>query len=336
MMLIVEKIMAERDRSPIVSVLMTVYNGEKYLKDAVKSILSQSFTDFEFVIVDDGSSDRSLEVLQEFNDPRIRLVLRDHQGLVPALNAGLATCVGKYVARMDADDVADPSRLNTQCAYLDNHNDTDFVCSDIYTIDAGGRVSGEQCDRYDNDKLRDGLLFRKKIKPVIHPTIMARRDVLVRLGGYREFVSSEDHDLWLRAVDSHGFFRIPQKLLFYRIHGGGVSRAKGSLQSTSSAMTAVSYLVKKRSGKDLFFEYPEVFEDLRQEVMADLDANVMIPAYAFREARLKMITGRRLSGFVGILRALLKYGPAALPFSTIKKTNSVVERAALRALSRIG
>ncbi|WJH39666.1 glycosyltransferase [Aliirhizobium terrae] len=216
---------------PKISVLMAVHDGQKYLKEAIDSILSQSFADFELIIIDDESEDATPDIIRSYDDPRIIYLRITHGGLVTALNHGFAHARGEYIARMDADDRAIASRFELQVAHLDAHPDIDVLCSDIYTIDATGARSGEQVQHgMDNDMLRDGLLGRRPMKPIIHPSVMMRRRVLEELGGYRHFNYAEDHDLWMRAVDRFSFARLEQFLLEYRVYGGGISRTKGKVR----------------------------------------------------------------------------------------------------------
>src|SRR5205823_3104415 len=123
---------------PQVTVLMTVYNGEHYLRPAMESILGQTFTDFEFLIIDDGSTDGSVEIIRSYHDPRIRLYVEPHRGLVPALNRGLSLARGRYIAHMDADDLADVRQLAQQVAFLDAHPAVVLVgCRIRYTDEDG-------------------------------------------------------------------------------------------------------------------------------------------------------------------------------------------------------
>ena len=317
--------------TPTISVVMPVHNGAAYLAAAIKSVLAQTQPDFELIVINDGSTDGSRDVVRGFADARIRLIDVAKGGLVKALNVGLSECRGRYVARMDADDIARPERFARQAAHLDSHPDIGVLCTDIATIDAEGRQTGVQRQAdLTSDILREGLLYRLQIKPVIHPTVMMRREVADVLGGYRGFDSAEDHDLWLRAVDRFGFARLEEILLDYRIHPGGVSRAKGAKQATSSAMSAIDYLVRRQTGIDLFSERTDLFEATAHEVCNRLEVEVLIPATAFREGRLKMLTGSPITGWTVVVRALVRYGVRALPRSATAGTRRIVDETAAR------
>src|SRR5947207_2234767 len=127
---------------PQVTVLMTVYNGERYLRPAMESILGQTFTDFEFLIIDDGSTDSSVAIIRSYHDPRIRLYVEPHRGFVSTLNRGLALARGRYIARMDADDLSDDRRLAVQVAFLDAHPRVVLVSCTSSLIDAEGKLMG--------------------------------------------------------------------------------------------------------------------------------------------------------------------------------------------------
>lgn len=316
---------------PKISVLMAAYNGEKYLHEAIDSILVQSFGDFELIIIDDESSDATPDIIRSYDDPRIVCLRIAHGGLVTALNHGFSHAKGEYIARMDADDRATENRFELQVAHLDAHAGTDIVCSDIYTIDATGARSGEQVQRgVNNDMLRDGLLGRCSMKPIIHPSVMMRRKVLEDLQGYRHFDYAEDHDLWLRAIDRFSFARLDQFLLEYRIYGGGISRTKGKNQAVASTMSAVCYLIEKQTGIDVFSQQPEDFHRLREEMTARLDEKILPPKLAFRNARLEMLNGSKFNGIFMLALVLLRHGRNALPAHNSQLTASLITELAQR------
>lgn len=319
--------------SPAISVLMTVYNAERYLRLAVKSILDQSFQDFEFIIVDDGSTDNSINIITTINDLRIRLIRAAHAGLVPALNLGLGMVQGRYVARMDADDIAHPDRLAVQIAHLQAHPQTGLVCSDVRIINADGHVVGIQREPgLTHEWLRDGLLLRRRMKPVIHPSVMMRREVCEALGGYRAFDAAEDHDFWLRALDWFEFDRLNQTLLDYRIHPGGISREKGFRQEVSSAMTVLTWLVRQRTGIDIFDQCQTLFNVMSGTIHRRLEKEVIGPALAFRAARSQLREGNSFRGMLAFAKAVLRHGPRALPDGARKGKQKIIEELVEQAI----
>lgn len=317
---------------PAVSVVMPVHNGEKYLRAAIDSVLRQTLANFELIIVNDGSTDGTAEIIQGYRDPRIRIIRLEKAGLVKALNEGIDASSGLLVARMDADDVCSSERLARQCEYMHNHPDIDILCSDVNIINANGLLIGKQVQReFNNDVLRDALLYQRTIKPIIHPSVMARKEVFSALSGYREYEAGEDHDLWLRALDRFKFARTHEVLLDYRIHSGGVSRSKSSRQAASSAMSAVNYLVKRSAGIDLFVDHPEVFRKSTAEVMMLLEEQVIPAAAAFRSARLEIQTKRRsLVPYIKLTAALVRHGRKATPSGATRTTGRIVRETADR------
>ncbi len=321
---------------PKVSVLMSVYNGGKYLRLAISSILTQEFRDFEFLIVDDGSSDDSAGLVESFNDPRVRLIRAPHEGLVSSLNLGLSEATGLYVARMDADDIARTDRLAVQVAHLDANQHTGLVCSNIRVIDAEGEVVGVQRDAWpDMASLRDGLLYRRRMKPVIHPSVMMRREVAESIGGYRHFEAAEDRDFWLRALDKYRFDRLEQDLIDYRIHPSGISREKGSRQQVSSAMSAVNWLVQQQTGVDMFAAHSELFTTVARAVRSRIEQEVLPGAIAFLTARSAIRAGDRLAGLVGLTTAVAKYGRVALPDGARIATRRIIDEVVTSACSTV-
>ena len=207
---------AMTNRTATVSVLMAVYNGDRYVAESVESILGQTYCDFEFVIVDDGSTDRSREVIARYSDPRIRLVPSpENSGLATALNRGLALCQGSLVARQDADDVSEPDRLARQVAYLEANPDVAVVGSWYRKIDSEGRDLGLRrlaCQPLD---VRWAMLFHC---PLIHSAVMFRRAPLIARGW--EYDSSikygEDYALWSRMVHELAIANVAEPLVRLR------------------------------------------------------------------------------------------------------------------------
>ncbi len=209
--------------APTISVVMPVYNAERYLAEALDSILVQTFSDFEFIILDDGSTDTSLEILRRSaaRDSRIRLISRPNTGIVGALNDALQASRGEYVARMDADDVSLPDRFERQISYLRKHADCVGVGSAILLIDADGDPICRQQWSMSHEQIEAELLQGRG--GLAHPTAMLRRADVLQVGGYRPHVQyAEDVDLWLRLGESGRLANIPDVLLNYRVHPGSL------------------------------------------------------------------------------------------------------------------
>lgn len=212
--------------TPLVSVLMPVYNGQRYLLETVNSILGQDLTCFEFIIIDDGSTDRTLQILQEVaaKDKRIRILSRANKGLVRSLNEGLAVCRGQYIARIDSDDIAKPSRLSKQVTYLEN-NDCICLGSWFDLIDQKGRFLTVTKPPLEDEKIQQLALAGHG--SICHPASMMTRKALEQVGGYDEyFIITEDLDLWLRLGEIGRLANIPESLTQYRLHEGSISEQR--------------------------------------------------------------------------------------------------------------
>ncbi len=207
---------------PLVTVLMPVHNGERFLAEAIESILSQTFQDFEFLILNDGSTDSSRSIVAGFNDARIRLLDNDHNvGVTRTLNRGIREARGHYLARMDADDLSMPGRLDAQVAHLESHPDCAVVVTFARVIDADSRPIGNARVDLSAGELERELQFHNRI---IHGAVMMRTDVVRGLGGYDETMArAQDYDLWLRISDEHAIHTLPEFLYRWRDHDRSIS-----------------------------------------------------------------------------------------------------------------
>src|SRR3989338_5797169 len=219
-------------QSPRVTVLMTVYNGASYVAEAVESVLRQTFTDFELLVIDDASTDDSMARLRRYTDSRLRLLGNDrNQGQAWSLNRGLVAARAPYVARLDQDDICLPERLERQVAVLDKEPAVTVVGTLMCGIDQRGRrqvLLGRTLRNYGS--FVGSLLLGPC--PVCHPSVMFRRDVVAELGSYDpSFSPAEDVELWTRlALARHNAYVIPQPLMLYRVHEGQQSVTKATTQ----------------------------------------------------------------------------------------------------------
>ena len=205
--------------SPSVSVCMPVYNTERYVAEAIESILAQTFTDFEFLIVDDGSTDGTLPILSRFaaRDSRIRVISRPNTGIVGALNEMLGLARADLVARMDADDMALPDRFEIQVAYLRAHPDVVCVGGEVMAIDASGRDLYLLHEPMDHEAIQELALTGSC--PLNHPSVMMRRAAVMAVGGYDpQMKHLEDLDLFLRLGEFGRLVNLPRTVLKYRVH----------------------------------------------------------------------------------------------------------------------
>jgi glycosyltransferase involved in cell wall biosynthesis len=207
-------------REPLVSVLMPVYNAERFVGEAVESILAQSYRNFEFIIVDDGSTDRSLEILKHYaaQDERIRLSSRPNAGIVVRLNEMLDEARSELIARMDADDVAMPDRFKHQVGFLLDNPDHVVVGSQVLVIDPDGDSLAVWCSEQTHEAIVDHLLNPTGGTVLCHPAVMCRRQPVVAVGKYRD-VFAEDLDLFIRLAEHGGCVaNLPLVLTKYRMH----------------------------------------------------------------------------------------------------------------------
>jgi glycosyltransferase involved in cell wall biosynthesis len=211
---------------PCVSVVMAVRNGSTYLTEAVNSILLQTLRDFELVIVDDGSSDRTPEIIAAFasRDGRVRVVTEPPHGLVPALNRGCALARAPYIARMDADDIAAPSRLSAQLESLRDVSKIGVLGTAARVIDSSGSPVGTLAFPLTDSEIRALLEVQNAF---VHPSVMFRREVFADVGGYRSVaLDAEDYDLWLRMAEVTQLANLEEILLDYRVHPDNVTSSK--------------------------------------------------------------------------------------------------------------
>ncbi len=213
---------------PLVSIVMPVYNTAPFLEEAVMSILNQTFTDFEFIIIDDGSTDGSLDLLKTFRDERIILISNGiNRGLVFTLHRGLKAAQGRYIARMDADDVAVPDRLKLQVAYLQSHPTADLVASCVELIDEAGEPFGIWPDDTEHVTPRSIRSFLPTNNSLAHPTVLAKAEIIQALGYRAAQPDAEDYDLWLRwASAGYSIHKIPDSLVRHRIREGSFTRQR--------------------------------------------------------------------------------------------------------------
>jgi len=211
--------------NPKVSIVMPLYNAEQFVRSAVESILNQTYTNFEFLIINDSATDSSRKIVGEIEDSRIRIV--DHpknQGLVASLNHGFSLASGEYIARMDHDDVSRPDRIEKQVRFLDENLQVALVGSWFEYIDKGIVIRAPVTSR----EIRYFSLFNS---PFGHPTVMIRKSALAGLPGPYDpdFQMAEDYELWCRLIDLKETANLPEILLDYRIHPQQMS-AQSSVQ----------------------------------------------------------------------------------------------------------
>lgn len=197
----------------VITVGIPVYNGERFIEKAIKSVLNQTFSEFELIITDDGSTDRTVEIIKSFNDPRIKLIADgENHGISYRLNQQIEMAKGEYFARMDADDIMFPERLERELKFLQKNKSIDIVGTKVIVLDDDDMIIGER--QFGNSYSEISKLF--DITRFIHPTVMARTEWF-RKYKYRDVVKGcEDCDLWIRSFHETKSYEMEEPLLFYR------------------------------------------------------------------------------------------------------------------------
>jgi glycosyltransferase involved in cell wall biosynthesis len=225
--------MSGSNRIPKVTVLMSVYNGQRYLREAIESILSQTWKDFEFLIINDASTDRSRDIITSYDDARILLVDNpENIGLTKSLNRGLEMAKGEYIARQDDDDISLPRRLEHQVRFLDEHLNMALVGTNIRFINGRGKsIISFKKRPLSNMAVKWHLIFSN---PFIHTSVMIRRSIVWgELQGYDErFVRAQDFELFSRIARKYSVRNMPQCLVRYRRHSGSLVIADPALNDS--------------------------------------------------------------------------------------------------------
>lgn len=253
-------------RTPLLSVVMAVYNGERYLKDAIDSILNQTFTDFEFVVVDDGSTDATRDLLEHYRhaDDRMQVTEQPHRGLVDSLNRGCGLARGRFIARMDADDVAVRDRFERQIRFMEGHPRVAVLGGAVRRIHVSGQPTKTTVYPTTHTEIVNAL---STTNPVEHAAVVMRADAFSALGGYRRgFVHAQDYDLWLRMSEHYELANLPEIVLYYRIHPAQISSTRVRQQVISVFGARLSAEMRRNGSTDVF----EGIDEVTAEVLCRL------------------------------------------------------------------
>jgi glycosyltransferase involved in cell wall biosynthesis len=228
--------------TPKISVVMPAHNAAAYLDEAITSILSQTFRDLEFIIVNDGSTDSTPAILKRYEelDSRIQVHHQENQGMISALNRGCRLARGEFIARMDADDISFPDRLEKQLAYIEEHPEIGIVGTWIHNIDKNGLVRGTWRPPTNSKMLKWTLFFGVC---VAHPSVLMRRDLMTQLNFYRPDAEHvEDVDLWFRASSIAEFGNVPEVLLKHRVWTGSTHQSGLEVRNDCHVQLLASYI----------------------------------------------------------------------------------------------
>jgi glycosyltransferase involved in cell wall biosynthesis len=240
----------EHANSPAISVVMVVCNVERFLREAIESILGQTFTDFEFIIVDFGSTDHSKTIIAEYaaKDSRVKLHEIPHCGLAEARNAGGFLARGRYIAIMDADDISMPNRLELEFSFMEKHPGVGVVGGTTEWIDATGRKMRVESFPLSDGEIKSALEVHC---PFCQPSVLVRSEAFHRVGGYREaFAPAEDYDLWIRVAEHYQCANLSEVVLRYRVHPYQVSFRKRTQQTLRCIAARFSASARKNGQPD--------------------------------------------------------------------------------------
>jgi glycosyltransferase involved in cell wall biosynthesis len=247
--------------APVISVVMSVYNGRKYLCESIDSILNQTWNKFEFIIINDGSNDNTLDMLLEYQtkDGRILIVNQSNLGLTRSLNRGLNLAASGYIARQDADDISLPERLEKQFRFLEEHPQIAVLGSLGDFFNADGVLRATKVPMYSRDGIKRHLASKNLF---MHGSAMMRKSHLAKVGFYREFFRhSQDYDLWLRLSQDFDIAVLPEYLYRYRVTPEAISIARWSVQKKYADLARKLHAERLAAGKDSYDTFVRLYPD---------------------------------------------------------------------------
>lgn len=278
----------------VISIIMSVYNAEKYLNVAIQSIINQTYSDWELIIINDNSDDESYSIMNKYaeRDSRIRIINNvQNLGLTKSLNIGIDYAKGEYVARLDADDIADPSRLEKQINYLKKN-------PDVVLVGTGGYIVGENGEILHNIKVVKNRHLIKKLllhgNLFIHSSLMVKKDALVRIGKYRsKFIHSQDYDLVLRLNEHYSLANLSEPLTYWRFSGTNSTVNKFLLQRACADIAIQFAKERMKYGRDTYdsVDFSKLIQDTisKNKKAYECDFSIYSAVYAghLKEASLE-------------------------------------------------
>lgn len=271
---------------PKVSVLLSNYNGDKHLDESISSVLSQTYKDFEFIIVDDASTDSSRKVVENYHDKRIKKYYAEkNRNIAYSLNLALSMASGEYIARIDSDDVWELNKLEIQVQYMENHSECGACFTKVNIIDEYSNIANDMYDEYfqlfnsaENKSQREWLrFFFYQGNCLCHPSVVIRRNVLEHVGGYYHlaYVPAEDYELWTRIVMKYPIHILEEKLVRYRWEET-VNKISGKTDGRIYAFPNIMMLTRKRimeniDNEDLVRYFKEDFINPESESQEELE-----------------------------------------------------------------
>ncbi|TWT90240.1 putative glycosyltransferase EpsE [Pseudobythopirellula maris] len=294
--------MNDNPNAPRLSVLMTVFNGMPHLPAAIDSVFAQTFQDFEFVVVNDGSTDGTADYLASLDDPRVVVIERENGGTAAAANQGLKSCRGEYLARVDADDISLPTRFEKQVAFLDSHPSVGLVGTQMAAL--GEQGVGKSLRLPTSHQAIDQALIEGR-HALGHANIMLRTALLKQLGGYWSLRMQDAWDMMLRMGEAAELANLDEVLHHYRVHSGSLN-GKGMRRMRRSIDYACELAHRRRSGRPaLSYVQYEAEQDSRPLVSRGLEGINLHARCQYRHALAEIHGGRPLRGYPRIAWAAL-------------------------------
>jgi glycosyltransferase involved in cell wall biosynthesis len=235
----------------LVSVVMSVFNAEKYLREAIESVLAQTFTNYEFIIINDGSTDSSMDIIGGYNDARIKIITQENKGLSSALNAGIKIASGKYIARLDADDIALSNRMQIQVNFMEQNPEVVLSGSNAYVIDSGGEYLYTSNMPLNEEQI---LKCLRNTSPFYHSSVIYRKEVFDKCGGYNEKIRHhvEDLILWNKMAQFGKMCNLREPLIKYRLVPGALTNR--NKKTADSMINLAGRIIKGEIPSDSEFE----------------------------------------------------------------------------------
>ncbi len=252
---------------PLVSVVMNVHNGEKYLEEAIRSILVQSYRHFEFIIINDGSTDDTQSILDRLlvEDDRLQVFHQEQRGIYCSANRGCRVAKGKYIARFDADDISFSQRLELQVAFLEEHPHIAVLGTAVIRINGNGDPIETYSPPIEPSQVKATLPYWDAI---VQPTAMMRKDNFLQLNGYREvYQLAGDYDLWMRMSEQFKLANLSEPLIYWRMHAGQVTNCNVRKHTIYTLVAQRAARMREKTGSDPL----ENVEAVTPEVLSELD-----------------------------------------------------------------
>jgi glycosyltransferase involved in cell wall biosynthesis len=287
--------------NPRISVIMPVYNTEETVYSSVKSVLNQTYSNFDFIIVNDGSTDKSENIILSFKDERIKYFKLEHMGRSSASNYGISKATGEYIARIDADDMFLRDKLAKQMQYLDLHPEVDIMFSWSVFYDKTGLLRFWKSPGSDL-KIKEKLMY---LNPINHSSVVCKRDIFLTLSGYDENLDiNEDYDLWLRACKHFRFYCLQEYLVFSLLKEDNFKKKYNEdLVFLLTKNIADEHRINEKERNDLLgrveYYFGNTVEARKRLSNGNITRNIKLLIYSFIPgAVLNLLRGKRLSLFL--------------------------------------